>query len=176
MIENKMKNLNQKKKYITILIVILAIILVVLIIMIFNKTTIENISEEPIQKEKIIVKEDTFKEQLDSILFNIEELEGSEIEIEGFYMNLYGTDFVSRYGPGCCVDDDYIYMRFIYDEELNIKEVDDWIRVIGTITTKYDEASKVTYIYIDADNIEVLEERGNDTITKKHLLEGEALK
>lgn len=174
MIKKINESLRICKKYKFIIFSIILIILIsILIYLNFMKNNIEKEIIVEDQKETIIVQEATFKEQLDNILLNIEELEGSRVEIEGFFMSQYGTNLVSRYGPGCCEDDAYLYMRFIYDEELNINQIEDWIRVSGTLTTKYDETTKVTFIYIDADNVEILDERGNDTITKRHLLEGE---
>ena len=64
---------------------------------------------------------------------------------------------------GCCVGDGYAYIEYKYDEELELTDEKDWIKVTGTLRKGNDGITD--YIYIDATSIEKLDIRGKDTVT-----------
>lgn len=155
------------KKIILIILLIVVIAGVVAIIITTNKKSEGMIAK---QEEKasqsttdIVMQDNQYISQINDIWLNTEEYLGKTIEIEGFPMTNGTYTFVGRYGPGCCVGDGYAYMEYEYDEELDLTDEKDWIKVIGTIRQGQDEYGP--YIYIEATNVEKLEIRGLDRVT-----------
>lgn len=102
--------------------------------------------------------------QLNDIYLNSSKYLGKTIQIEGFPMSSSELKFVGRYGPGCCVNDEYACMEYQYSENIELVDEEDWIRVKGTIE-QGEEDDGTEYIYIKATSVEKLETRGQDTVS-----------
>lgn len=89
-----------------------------------------------------------------------------KIEIEGFPMESPdGYKYVGRYGPGCCGNDGYVYLEYVYNKEnISLVVEKDWIKVKGVIKKTVDKTG--TSIYIEANSIEKLSTRGVDRVIK----------
>ena len=59
--------------------------------------------------------------------------------------------------------DGYAYLEYTFDEEMELTDELDWIKVVGVIKKK--KLYNVDFIYIEATSVEKLEERGQDTVT-----------
>lgn len=144
-----------------ILLIFLILMVVVLTYMLFSTSSIE----VPQAKIDVVTFNDnTFITQVNDLYFNIDNYLGKEIEIEGFPLFDSGYTFVSRFGPGCCVGDGIAYLEFVYNEDIELIEYDDWILVKGIISKDIEPSSGIEYLYIDATSVEVLDYRGLDTV------------
>lgn len=145
------------------------IIGIILIIILFTNNKVKDTNETKVNNiEKtetaIVLKDNYFITQLNDIYYNMNDYIDREIEIEGFPMKSDdGTTFVGRYGPGCCSNDGYAYIEYMYNEPLDLVEEKDWIKVKGKI--KKTMQGNETYIYILATSVEKLSVRGIDRVT-----------
>lgn len=162
-------NKNIKKILFILLFVLIICIIILGIYFTNNKFKSENEikTKELEEQEKIVTfKDDYFMTQINEIYYNPDDYVGKKIEIEGFPMESPdGYKFVGRYGPGCCGNDGYVYLEYVYNKE-NIPLVveKDWIKVKGTIKKIVDQTG--TVIYIEATSVEKLSTRGVDRVVK----------
>lgn len=156
-----------KFKKIILIILLLAIIsgIVVVVVTSGNKNyeDTKTSAEEKNNKADIVMQDNYFITQINDIYINYEQYLGKTIEIEGFPMSYQDLKFVGRYGPGCCVNDGYAYLEYETNEQLELVDEKDWIKVKGTIEKGFDGSQ--IYIYIKATSIEKMDTRGNDTVS-----------
>ncbi len=117
----------------------------------------------------VIVGDNYFDTQINNMITNSSDYEGKIIEIEGFYLQSFPYNFVGRYSenslcPYC--SGGYSYIEYIWDgEKIDLTEKDSWIKVIGTLEKGNDETSYYQdYYYIKALSVEVMNERGQETV------------
>lgn len=154
-----------------ILIIILAVIVIGAIVGIIlldasqKKTNDEQTTQTASTKSGIDIKvrDNYYITQLNQIYYNKQEYKGKTIEIEGFPLETEEYKFVGRYGPGCCSGDQYAYIEYQYDKDIELEPEKDWIKVTGTLEIENDGGTD--YIYIKASNIEKLTTRGKDTVS-----------
>lgn len=118
-------------------------------------------------KPDIVLKDNYFDTQIADINLNFDTYEGKTIEIEGMYFKNTPYTFVGRYSlsnlcPTCPSGYSYFEYEWKGDKEIKLEEEKDWIKVIGTLRKGNDG---VEYYYIDVASIEIMKERGNDTVT-----------
>lgn len=128
--------------------------------------TVYKVTDKEI-KPDIILKDNYFDTQIADININFDRYEGKTIQIEGMYFQNTPYTFVGRYSlsnlcPTCPTGYSYFEYEWNGDEELKLEEEKDWIKVIGTLRKGNDG---VDYYYIDVASIEIMNERGNDTVT-----------
>lgn len=154
-----------------ILIMVLAVIIIgiivgVILLDVNQRKTINDVNTKTASTKNgidIKIRDNYFIKQLNQIYYNKEEYAGKTIEIEGFPLETEQYKFVGRYGPGCCTGDQYAYIEYKYDKELELEEEKDWIKVTGTLQIEND--GQMDYICIKASNVEKLATRGNDTVS-----------
>lgn len=111
-----------------------------------------------------------FDTTITDMYYNPTDYEGKVIEIEGMYMLSGDFTFVGRYStnslcPTC--PSGYSVMEFQIQGDLDYKfeEYKDWIKVIGTLEIGNDVTSNyMDYSYLRVISIEIMNERGNDTV------------
>lgn len=121
-------------------------------------------------KADIIVGDNYYDTQIADISLNFSSYKGKTIEIEGMYLANGPYTFVGRYSTSnLCPDCPAGYSYFEY--QLNgsnlpeLEDEEDWIKVIGTLKEGYDEVLKIEYYYIDVISLEIMNERGLDTVS-----------
>ena len=119
------------------------------------------------KKPDVVLKDNYYDTQISEINLNFETYEGKTMEIEGFYFENGAYTFVGRYStsnlcPYCPTGYSYFEYEWHGDEKVELKDSDSWIKVIGTLKKGNDG---VEYYYIDADSIEIMNERGQETVT-----------
>lgn len=153
---------------------------------VITRETIENIKEyqkvelsdgilysvtgESIEAD-IVIGDDYFDTTINDIYLNPQSYENKMIQIEGMYLVNDIYTFVGRYStsnlcPYCPAG--YSFMEYQLQSEIDAKLVDekDWIKVIGTVQTGNDETSNYqNYYYLKVLSIEIMKERGKDTIS-----------
>ena len=110
------------------------------------------------------IKEKMFITQINDIYLNADEYLNKKIKLEGFY-SVYEVEgkavhSVIRNGPGCCGNDGVAGFEFVWDGEYPQENA--WLRVVGTLEIKEEEGME--YMYLDAMEVEVLEERGAEFV------------
>ena len=121
-------------------------------------------------KSDIVIGDNYFDTTINDMYYNPDNYMNKNIEIEGMYLDNLPWTFVGRYSTSnVCVycPEGYSYMEFqlkgTIDREFTAK--DDWIKVIGTLAKGNDETSDYQdYYYLEVLSIEVMNERGNDTV------------
>jgi uncharacterized protein (UPF0333 family) len=121
-------------------------------------------------KSDIVIGENYYDTTINDIYLNPENYMNKNIEIEGMYLENLPWTFVGRYSTSnVCVycPEGYSYMEYQLkgniDREFTAKE--DWIKVIGTLAKGNDETSDFQdYYYLEVLSIEVMNERGVDTV------------
>jgi len=121
-------------------------------------------------KSDIVIGENYYDTTINDIYLNPENYMNKNIEIEGMYLENLPWTFVGRYSTSnVCVycPEGYSYMEYQLkgniDREFTAK--DDWIKVIGTLAKGNDETSDFQdYYYLEVLSIEVMNERGVDTV------------
>lgn len=156
-----------------ILIIILLVVIGAIAFVIYNSSKVSekeasdsnSTAEQKSEEDVLVIGEKMYITQINDIYLNPQKYYGKTVEIEGFPMKDpdAGYTFVGRYGPGCCVSDGYASMEYQYSEPMDLVEIEDWIRVKGTIKRGFDGGT--TYTYIEATSVEKLLDRGNDTLT-----------
>ena len=121
----------------------------------------------------IVIGDNLFDTQLSDISLNFSQYEGKTIEIEGMYMKnedklaKYCYTFVGRYSnSNLCqyCPQGYSYFEYEWHGDKTPRLVDEitWIKIRGTLTKGKDKAGE--YYYIKANSMEVMNERGQDTV------------
>ena len=121
-------------------------------------------------KSDIVIGENYYDTTINDMYLNPENYMNKNIEIEGMYLENLPWTFVGRYSTSnVCVycPEGYSYMEYQLkgniDREFTAKE--DWIKVIGTLAKGNDETSDFQdYYYLEVLSIEVMNERGVDTV------------
>ena len=130
-----------------------------------NDGTLYSLTDETI-KPDIVIGDNYFDTQISDIYINFEQYEGKTIEIEGFYLYNDPYTFIGRYSeanlcPYCPVGYSYFEYKWDGDYSFNFTEEKEWLKITGTIKKGYDG---VEYYYIDVLSLEVMNERGLDTV------------
>ena len=121
-------------------------------------------------KSDIVIGDNYFDTTINDMYYNPDNYMNKNIEIEGMYLENLPWTFVGRYSTSnVCVycPEGYSYMEFqlkgTIDRTFTAK--DDWIKVIGTLAKGNDETSDFQdYYYLEVLSIEVMNERGVDTV------------
>jgi putative membrane protein len=117
--------------------------------------------------EVIEITEKMYVTFINDIYTNTEDYLGKTISIEGMFTSSYFVDtyttyyYVYRVGPGCCGNDGNM-CGFEFTFEGDMPADNDWISVVGTLE-EYEE-NGVTYLTIKADQVMVMEERGEEVV------------
>lgn len=119
----------------------------------------------------IVVGDRLYATQINDWYLNFEDYEGKVVEIEGYYIDLDGYDFVGRKGPACpYCSGGYVSFEFSTDADLFgwISEIS-WIRVTGVLRegSMYPGGGQDPYpfYYIEALRAEEMEAAGVGTVT-----------
>lgn len=131
--------------------------------------TLYSTTDEEIQAD-IVVGDNYFDTQMADMNLNFSNYEGKTIEIEGMYISNLPYTFVGRYStsnicPSCPTGYSYFEYEFDSDELPTLKDEEDWIKVIGTLRSAYDPSISSDYYYIEVSSLEVMNERGLDTVS-----------
>ncbi|MDR2098250.1 MAG: hypothetical protein LBP37_07005 [Spirochaetaceae bacterium] len=121
-------------------------------------------------KPTLEIKEKLFIAQTNDIYLNPEEYMGRRIKLEGlFKSDMYvGSDvnyrFVLRYGPGCCGYDGSAGFEVSWpkDRDAAYPAEDDWVEAVGVLDS-YEEDG-YPYLYLSLESLEVMDERGAETV------------
>lgn len=130
--------------------------------------TLYSIVSENVNSD-VTIGDNYFDTQINDMMFNPETYDGKNIEIEGFYLESEPYSFVGRYStssmcPYCSAGYSYIEYQW-QGEPLNLEVEKSWIKVVGTLEKGNDETSYYQdYFYIKAKTIEVMNEKGQDTV------------
>jgi len=119
----------------------------------------------------IVIGDNYYDTTINDMFLNPENYMEKNIEIEGMYLENLPWTFVGRYSTSnVCVYCPEGYSYFEYqlkgkiDREFTAKE--DWIKVIGNLAKGNDETSDYQdYYYLEVLSIEIMNERGLDTVT-----------
>ncbi|MBR6034123.1 MAG: hypothetical protein IKP28_05275 [Clostridia bacterium] len=123
--------------------------------------------ENGLEKVDIVIGDNLFDTQLSDINLNFSTYEGKTIEIEGMYMINAPYTFVGRYSTSNLCQycpQGYSYFEYEWKGEKIPNLIDEiqWLKIKGILTQGSDEYGE--YYYIDAKSIEVMNERGQDTV------------
>ena len=121
-------------------------------------------------KSDIVVGDNYYDTTINDMYLNPDSYYNKNIEIEGMYFENSPYTFVGRYStsnmcPNC--PSGYSYIEYQLDGKLDKKltDVEDWIKIIGTLTKGNDESSYYQdYYYLKVLSIEVMKERGQETV------------
>ena len=127
----------------------------------------ENKNYEP----DVILKDKYFDTTIRDMNLNSGDYINKIVEIEGLYFNNGYYSFVGRYTtsnlcPTC--PPGYSFMEFHLNGTIDREFTNEgeWIKVIGTYKVGNDESSNnKDYYYLDVLSLEVMNERGNDTVS-----------
>lgn len=120
-----------------------------------------------------VIKENYYDTTINDIYLNPEDYTGMTIEMEGMYLlsdpSLPYT-FVGRYStsnlcPNCPAGYSVLEYQLKGKIDAKLSNEKDWIKVIGTLKSDYDEEIEQQYYYISVDSLEIMNERGNDTVS-----------
>ena len=125
-----------------------------------------SVTDEEITPE-IVIGDNYFGTQLADINMNFDQYEGKTIEIEGLYFENMDYTFVGRYStsnvcPTCPTGYSYFEYEWHGDKKLPVADSENWLKVVGTLEKGYDG---VEYYYIDVANVEIMNEKGIDTVS-----------
>lgn len=120
-----------------------------------------------IEKADIVIGDNLFDTQLADINLNFPQYEGKTIEIEGMYMENTPYTFVGRYSnSNLCAycPQGYSYFEYEWNGDKTPYLADEitWLKIKGTLTRGEDDYGE--YYYIAANSLEVMNERGIDTV------------
>lgn len=122
--------------------------------------------EEVEIKEILYIKEASFVTQINEIYLNKSDFVGKTISYEGYMFSYQPPEpydmryFVVRNGPGCCANDSTVGFEIEWSGEMPADN--DWCLVTGVLEKYKDDG--LTYLRVKIDSIEVLDERGQDTV------------
>lgn len=122
-------------------------------------------------KADIILKDKYFDTTIRDMNLNSSDYIDKIVEIEGLYFNNGYYSFVGRYTtsnlcPTC--PPGYSFMEFHLNGTIDREFTNEgeWIKVIGTYKVGNDESSNnEDYYYLDVLSLEVMNEKGNDTVS-----------
>lgn len=128
--------------------------------------TLYSLTDEKVVPD-IVVGDKFYDTQIADMTMNFNNYEGKTIEIEGYHLTNGPYTFVGRYSlSNLCADCPAGYSYFEYEwkgnEKVNLKEEDDWIKVVGKLKRGNDGTE---YYYIDVLSLEVMKEKGLDTVS-----------
>lgn len=119
----------------------------------------------------IVVGDNLYATQINDWYINFEDYDGKTVEIEGYYVDLDGYDFVGRKGPACpYCSGGYVSFEFSTDEDISgwISE-GSWIRVTGILRegAMYPGGGQDPYpfYYIEALRVEEMDAVGVGTVS-----------
>ena len=131
--------------------------------------TIYSLSNEKVNAD-IVIGDNYYDTQIKDIMYNFDSYKGKTIEIEGMFLDMNPYTVVGRYStsalcPYCPAG--YSAFEYVWEgEKIELKDKDSWIKVIGTLCVGNDETSDFQdYYYIQASSIEVMNEKGIDTVS-----------
>ena len=119
----------------------------------------------------IVIGDNYYDTTINDMFLNPGTYMDKKIEIEGMYLENLPWTFVGRYcTSNICMYCPEGYSYFEYQLKGNIDREftakDDWIKIIGTLAKGNDETSDYQdYYYIEVLSIEIMNERGLDTVT-----------
>ena len=131
--------------------------------------TVYAIKDETINPD-IILKDNLFDTTINDLNINKDKYIGKTVQIDGMYLTSGTYTFVGRYStsnlcPYCPTG--YSYMEYEWKgDEIPLVEEDSWIRIIGELKNGTDTSygEPFDYLYIDAQSIEVMNEKGQETV------------
>lgn len=131
-----------------------------------NDGTLYSLTDEKVVPD-IVVGDKFYDTQIADMTMNFNNYEGKTIEIEGYHLTNGPYTFVGRYSlSNLCADCPAGYSYFEYEwngnEKVNLKEEDDWIKIVGKLKRGNDGTE---YYYIDVLSLEVMKEKGLDTVS-----------
>lgn len=131
--------------------------------------TLYSTTDEEI-KPDMVVGDNYFDTTIADLNLNFSKYEGKTIEIEGLYISNNPYTFVGRYStsnlcPDCPAGYSYFEYELKGDNVPQLKEEEDWIKVKGTLKKAYDASISSDYYYIDVASLEVMNEKGQDTVS-----------
>lgn len=118
----------------------------------------------------LVIGDNYFDTTLSDMFLNPEDYYGMKIEIEGMFLTDGKYTSVGRYSTSslcqfCPPGYSFIEYQLVGDIEEELKAEQDWIKIVGTLEKANDETSNyLDYFYIKANNIEIMNEKGNDTV------------
>lgn len=118
-------------------------------------------------KPEVVLKDNYYDTVIADINLNFDNYEGKTIQMDGFYFENGSYTFVGRYStsnvcPACPAGYAYFEYEWHGDKKPELTDSESWIKVIGTLKKGNDG---VEYYYIDADSIEVMNEKGVETVS-----------
>ena len=118
----------------------------------------------------VVVDEKFYDTTINDMWLNPKSYYDKNIEIEGLYLANLPYTFVGRYSesnlcPNCPTGYSYFEYQLKSDIDAELANEEDWIKVIGTLKEGIDESTKSTYLYLDVLSLEVMNTKGNDTVT-----------
>lgn len=118
-------------------------------------------------KPEVVLKDNYYDTVIADMNLNFENYEGKTIQMDGLYFENGQYTFVGRYStsnvcPACPAGYAYFEYEWHGDKEIELTDSESWIKVIGTLKKGNDG---VEYYYIDADSIEVMNEKGVETVS-----------
>lgn len=122
---------------------------------------------EEVVKPDIVLKDNYYDTQIADFNLNFDEYEGKTVEIDGFYFENKDYTFVGRYStsnicPTCPTGYSFFEYEWYGDKKLNLIDSDSWIKVVGTLKRGNDGEE---YYYIEANSIEIMNQRGLETVS-----------
>ena len=124
-------------------------------------------------KPDLVIKEKYYDTTINDIYVNPEDYMGQNIEIEGMYLLSSPSSpytFVGRYSlsnlcPSCPTGFSVLEYQTEGKIDAEFKNEETWIKVIGTLERGVDDETDEEYYYIKAVNLEIMNEKGNDTVS-----------
>ena len=121
-------------------------------------------------KADIVLGDNYYDTQIKDIMYNFDNYKGKIIEIEGMFLDMNPYTVVGRYStsalcPYCPAG--YSAIEYIWNgDKIELENEQSWIKVVGKLCLGNDETSDFQdYYYIQALSIEVMNERGLDTVS-----------
>lgn len=160
---NKEENVKNKKVIEIIIFVAIMVVIIGGVVLAVTLKETKNESEANLTTVSTIkLTDNTFVRKLDDIQTNYKKYENKEITYEGFIYIQNGTFMVARM-YNCCGTDSYLMgLECKYDGQT--PNVNEWVKVTGTLAIGKDETTNEEYPYINVTNLEVMQERGNDRV------------
>ncbi len=121
-------------------------------------------------KVDLVMKDNYFDTQINDFYNNFDNYKDKIIEIEGFYLNGLPYTFVGRYSTNnicqyCPAGYSYLEYEWHGDKIPEYVEEETWLKIRGKLSRAID-ASGVEYTYIDAYQLEVMNEPGEKTVSR----------
>ena len=118
----------------------------------------------------VVLTDNYYDTTINDMWLNPDSYIGKTVQIEGMYLENLPYTFVGRYSesnlcPNCPAG--YSYFEYQLNGELNRKFTDEkeWIKVIGKFAVGNDASTNYTdFYYLDVLTLEVMNERGQDTV------------